>query len=588
MHTQQKSSTLIPYEVGVSTLAHITLATLQGKLDAGKELNAVEEHAMKGFACLEKELRKKPEERIPYTFAEVFESLLDLPDEVDYPVEDGSRDMKSGRQSPACVRAQKKIVIASGKRSVAAKMKEPKLIIESTPLVTTPPGGLDEFIGEAELSEGDYDENHGVDKSIDDEQDENESKYDHEEITSQNDEKDPRSTKESPAGTADKPKNSRKAMLENIEIVRRHNLRRSGKKERQYREDLDFEMVTTRESPCLRNWAIDASSHETRNKRRSRGTDKLLTAKTKDVSPKKRRKKVVEDLIAQSSLECERGQLLGAAKKALFRENNILRKELWREEKNKDDSESAVCSIKQLSEFVNDGMTEVLQVAPCIEPPEGKATLSSKYIRPAVKINELAQVPWPWTPDKTAEAKRIPDRSCKGHDIDAAVGLSTGREFDLANELFSDKCKQSHPASFPRAKAGVFSSLSQAAKESKKNGFACKSMALENRRSQVKLMPQILKRVPAAHKKLWGQIMFSRVKTKQLRPVLVLNPLQAPLRIRSSWMRMFENVSHMNLHLNARAPVRLSDISSVCSPREVRTECFTCATCTGVQSVKRS
>lgn len=208
-HTQQKPSTLIPYETP-SAIAHSTLATLQAKLDAGKKLKPVEEEAIKGYACLEEELRKKPEERIPHRFVEDFESLLDLPDKIDYPDEDGSHEVESGRKSCLIVRSQKTIATAKEKRKLAK----------------------------------------------------------------------------------------------------------------------------TR----LRNRAIDASSHETRIKRCSRGIDMVATP-TKDMRPMKRCKKVVEEPTTQSSLEYKRHQSLHADKNASFRENNKTRTKLWREVKNKDDTE---------------------------------------------------------------------------------------------------------------------------------------------------------------------------------------------------------------------------------------------------------
>ena len=70
------------YEKAVASKLHVLPAILQAKVDAGMKLKRGEEQAVNGYVCLEEELKKKPEDRIPQKFTEDYENILKLDDEV--------------------------------------------------------------------------------------------------------------------------------------------------------------------------------------------------------------------------------------------------------------------------------------------------------------------------------------------------------------------------------------------------------------------------------------------------------------------------------------------------------------------------
>ena len=80
------------YEKAVLRKLHVLPANLQAKVDAGKKLKGDEKEAVKGYACLEDELKKKPEDRIPQKCTEDHENILTLVNEISHTFDDGFSD----------------------------------------------------------------------------------------------------------------------------------------------------------------------------------------------------------------------------------------------------------------------------------------------------------------------------------------------------------------------------------------------------------------------------------------------------------------------------------------------------------------
>ena len=101
-----------------------------------------------------------------------------------------------------------------------------------------------------------------------------------------------------------------------------------------------------------------------------------------------------------------------------------------------------------------------------------------------------------------------------------------------------------------RSKRRGRSRSSKQGKESKKKSFVLKTSSIERqcwaeeeRKKFVSQRSKVLRKVPASHRKLWGQIMFCKWKNDPWRPVLVLGPYQVHPDLRDVWMKMFHNVS---------------------------------------------
>jgi hypothetical protein len=134
-YTQQKVSTLLSYENAVLAKVHVLPDRLQKKVDAGDDLKDEEKQAAKGYACLEEELKKRPEERIPEKFTEVHESICKLRVDIgslfdDDGCQDGSDDLGSEIDSLASVPAPKKKAIAKARMLLVAKKNAPTVDLQ--------------------------------------------------------------------------------------------------------------------------------------------------------------------------------------------------------------------------------------------------------------------------------------------------------------------------------------------------------------------------------------------------------------------------------------------------------------------------
>ena len=149
---------LLSYEKAVTIRAHVPPAYLNAKLDAGESLKDVEEHIRAGYACLENELKKKPEDRIP-EITEDNESIHDRDDEVPICVGGGVQDERNEfereRISSLSLPTPKQITVADKEENLAVKnMVDQKPAGERTPLALEPlPMEIDDVIGKAELSD---------------------------------------------------------------------------------------------------------------------------------------------------------------------------------------------------------------------------------------------------------------------------------------------------------------------------------------------------------------------------------------------------------------------------------------------------
>ena len=136
-YTPQKVSTLLSYENAVLANVHVLADRLEKKVDAGDELKDEEKQAIKGYACLEEELKKRPEERIPEKFTEVYDSICNVPvnegSSVDEGCQDGSDDLESESDSLAIDPAPKEKAIAREK--VVAKANTVLFVKMNAPAV---------------------------------------------------------------------------------------------------------------------------------------------------------------------------------------------------------------------------------------------------------------------------------------------------------------------------------------------------------------------------------------------------------------------------------------------------------------------
>ena len=139
----------MPYEKAVSRKLNVLPANLQTKVDTGKKLKGGEGEAVKGFACLEEELKKEPEERVPESFTEDYENILNLDDEISIPpcigfsADDSSYDESDGFErdnvSLSNLSVPKQIAVSNREEKLVVKIKEehiPK--VESAPIVFPP------------------------------------------------------------------------------------------------------------------------------------------------------------------------------------------------------------------------------------------------------------------------------------------------------------------------------------------------------------------------------------------------------------------------------------------------------------------
>ena len=129
-YTPQKVSTLLSYENAVLAKVHVLPDSLHKKGDASDELKDEEKQAVMGYACLEEELKKRPEERIPEKFTEVYESICKRPVDIgslsdNDGCQDVSDDLGSERGSPASIPAPKKKASAKARRLLVAKKDAP-------------------------------------------------------------------------------------------------------------------------------------------------------------------------------------------------------------------------------------------------------------------------------------------------------------------------------------------------------------------------------------------------------------------------------------------------------------------------------
>ena len=149
---------LVSYEKAVSISAHVAPAYLNAKLDAGENLNDVEEHIMAGYACLEDELKKKPEDRIP-EITDDNESIRDRDDELSLPGGGGSHDERNEfeRESESLLSLPTltQIAVTDKEENLAVKnMVDQKPAGERAPLALEPlPMETDDVMGKAELSD---------------------------------------------------------------------------------------------------------------------------------------------------------------------------------------------------------------------------------------------------------------------------------------------------------------------------------------------------------------------------------------------------------------------------------------------------
>ena len=184
-YTQQKANSgFMSYEKAVQNNYHTLPASLQAKLDKGKKLKGSEEQTVKGFACLETELAKKPEERIPDKFTEDHENILNLDDEISLPAEDDESgfdddDDDAALESDDAVHKARKTPIkkkttAKTKKSTAKKDTKPPAKKQKKP--SSPEAEVD-AVGEAELS-GESDEDLSDDEKVSEEDDEKDDDFD--------------------------------------------------------------------------------------------------------------------------------------------------------------------------------------------------------------------------------------------------------------------------------------------------------------------------------------------------------------------------------------------------------------------------
>ena len=332
------------YEKAVASKLHVLPANLQAKVDANKKLKGGEEQAVKGYACLEEELKKNPEDRIPQKFTEDYENILKLDDEVSLNADDGyngeSDELESESDSAVSAPApapKKKTIVREKKVVVKKKKKEPKPVVEPPPLVTPLPMEIDDVIGEAELSEGDDNEDDAFEKSIDGDEDDEDLNYDEDEKVKK---KGTVSKKRSSTGKQEKQKKSQKKMSVDMEVRPKQELKKSPKKAKQPEEEIDPVKQRKRERDRLRKRGMkEASEYELCIQRYRTVIDDLAAAvksndSTKVVRCMNKLKKGVQELTAPFIEDFKLAQVMKAAKAIMVtEEDKHVRKELWEEMK---------------------------------------------------------------------------------------------------------------------------------------------------------------------------------------------------------------------------------------------------------------
>ena len=122
----------MPYETAVSLRLHVIPGYIQAKLDGGNNPEDMEEQTVKGYACLNEELSKEPDERMPG----------DIRDD-DVSTNDGceAQDVRKESDSPVCVPSLEiDLVDMANEYGFANDLTPPR---ELTRLVTPPPTEID-------------------------------------------------------------------------------------------------------------------------------------------------------------------------------------------------------------------------------------------------------------------------------------------------------------------------------------------------------------------------------------------------------------------------------------------------------------
>ena len=465
-----------------------------------------EAQTLEAYARLAKDLKRKPEERIPEKFTDVYEN--DFPaDEVD---DNESNDMGRERDSTFRVAASKKNTITTKKKkkhAVTNKKEEPKPPVVSTPVATPISMEIDDFVGDAELSDDEGGNEDGVHSG----HAENKKVRKHEQREA--------ASKDRPyVGKAGKLKKSQAGVLEEA-------FNTQGTKLRQPGEDFNInpEKKGNQENdrPSKRGLARSESNNEGNNKRPKKRPEAIIglgchserMEKANDTNSKSKR---IDGARGCLVLDMGRNRLGGT-------------------------SEPGCKGFKRSDSKMFDGlkgkMGKVGHIAMSIGPPK-KGLFKEAEVLPKCHGSDC--------PDERSVYCLDKERDCPD------LGLNGSKK---GVECFPKERKHSGAAGPPEAKSCKCSGSSKSRKRLKVSKSERKDMDGYSKVEVLSHVSGVYKRIKEDHKKLWGQIMFSNRekdwKGKQyawghtMRPVLVLGPHQIPPDRRNRWATMVEKVSNM-------------------------------------------